>query len=104
MDVAFAGEPRGFPQFENGLHAFEERVMKSKKNSLRNPRSALLLATLLLVLGAWNALSLFRLHEGSIPYDPEHRLWYPERKIYGYYDYERRLRHILFGAPEAPPR
>jgi hypothetical protein len=69
-----------------------------------HPRARAALATLLLVLGAWNALSLFRLHEGSIPYNPEHRLWYPERTIYGYYDYGRRMRHILFGAPEATPR
>jgi len=68
------------------------------------PRARAALATLLLVLGAWNALSLFRLHEGSIPYDPDHKSWYPDHTPYGYYDYGRRLRDTMFGAPKPTPR
>lgn len=56
------------------------------------------LATAVAVLALWNGLSLYRLHEGSLPYNPEHAAWYPEQRVYGHWEIDRRLRDTLLGA------
>ncbi|MFQ5416383.1 MAG: hypothetical protein ACE5FL_04945 [Myxococcota bacterium] len=49
------------------------------------------------VVTAWNILSLERLHEGALPYNPIDPDFYPSGEIYEHYDVGRRTADILFG-------
>jgi hypothetical protein len=49
------------------------------------------------VVTAWNLLSLERLHEGALPYNPIDPDFYPSGEVYGHYDIGRRTTDILFG-------
>ena len=60
------------------------------------PRGFLLAGSLVLLIG-WNGLSLVRLYDGSIPYNPAHRMWYRDHPVYGHYEWDRRFSDILLG-------
>jgi hypothetical protein len=62
-----------------------------------------LLAGSLALLVGWNGLSLVRLLDGSLPYNPAHRLWYWDRDVYGHYEWGRRFSDIAFGKQKPLP-
>jgi hypothetical protein len=49
------------------------------------------------LLTLWNGLSLVRLHDGSLPYNPADPSWYGERDPWDHYDFGRRFHEILVG-------
>jgi hypothetical protein len=77
-----------------------ERLVRAQGAQLQRH----LLAGALLLLIGWNGLSLIRLYDGSLPYNPAHRVWYWDHEVYGHYEWGRRSRDILFGKQRPLPK
>jgi predicted secreted protein len=57
------------------------------------------LAGLVVVLIAWNILTLWRYQQGLLPFNPADPRWYESRQVYGHFEYDRRFTDILLGRP-----
>jgi hypothetical protein len=55
------------------------------------------LVGLMVVLIAWNCLTLWRYQQGLLPFNPSDPNWYVSHQPYGHYDYARRFADILLG-------
>lgn len=52
---------------------------------------------LIVVLIAWNCLTLWRYQQGLLPFNPSDPNWYVSHQPYGHYDYAHRFADILLG-------
>jgi hypothetical protein len=55
------------------------------------------LAALIVVLIAWNILTLVRYQQARLPFNPADPNWYASRQTYEHYEYARRFGDILLG-------
>jgi hypothetical protein len=76
--------------------ALQALIAWARSQEARSWRRALVTGAALLI--ALNLLSLARLFDGSIPYNPSDRNWYRAGPAYGHYDYGRYLSDLFFGA------
>lgn len=56
-----------------------------------------MLTGLIVVLLAWNCLTLLRYQQNRLPFNPADPYWYASRQAYGHFDYTRRFTDILLG-------